>query len=155
MSQDKFLGPSIGMPIIYCNAWIITLTHFAVRNSKPNVDFLTVFYHFEYHNIGGQYKNKNTPVWNCWEIWFPEWSASTNNSTIWTYTVALKNLKKKTHWHHGRNLSSLMPETWSLSTCMYNQKQALITCIYASQRQCEIMLISDLDLVQYSILVHI
>jgi hypothetical protein len=78
-----------------------------------------------------------------------------NNSTLLTYPMALEYLEEKTHWHQGSNLSSLMPETSSFSKCKYHQKQALITCIYASKQKSEMMLISDHNLVRYSKIVHI
>ena len=65
LSQNIFVGPSIGMPIIqslYCNACIISVAIFAAINSDPKVDVSTVFCRLEYHIIGARHTNNNTPV---------------------------------------------------------------------------------------------
>ena len=65
LSQNIFMGPSIGIPIIqnlYHNACIISVAIFAAINSDPKVDVLTVFCHLEYHIIGARHTNNNTPV---------------------------------------------------------------------------------------------
>ena len=65
LSQNIFVGPSIGMPIIqslYRNACIISVAVFAAINSDPKVDVSTVFCRFEYHIIGARHTNDNTPV---------------------------------------------------------------------------------------------
>ena len=68
LSQNVFVGPSIGMPIIqslYRNACIISVAVFAAINSDPKVDVLTVFCCLEYHIIGARHTNYNTPVCDC------------------------------------------------------------------------------------------
>ena len=65
LSQNIFVGPSIGMPIIqglYHNACIISVAVFAAINSDPKVDVSTVFCRFEYQIIGAQHANNNIPV---------------------------------------------------------------------------------------------
>ena len=68
LSQNIFVGPSIGMPIIqslYRNACIISVAVFAALNSDPKIDVLTVFCRLEYHVTGARHTNNNTPVCDC------------------------------------------------------------------------------------------
>ena len=118
LSQNIFLGPSIGVPIIpslYCNACIISVAVFAAINSDPKVDVLTVFCCFEYHIIGARHTNNNKPVCDCHVIWFPAWSASTKQFS-WAqhaYHMALEHWEESVHWLLDRNPSSLLPEICS------------------------------------------
>jgi hypothetical protein len=66
LSQNTFDGPSIGIPNIlnlYLKASIISVAIRSATNSEPNVDDSTVFWDFEYHEIGDLFKYINTPVW--------------------------------------------------------------------------------------------
>ena len=121
LSQNIFVGPSIGMPIIrslYCNACIISVAVFAAINSDPKVDVSTVFGCFEYHTISAWQTNNNKAVCDYCVIWFPAWSASTKQFS-WaqhTYHMALEHWEELVHWLLERNLSNLPPKTCSTTT---------------------------------------
>ena len=80
LSQNTFVGPSIGIPnmrslehtTLMCSTAVLM-----VINLLPNVLVSTVFCHLLYQTIGAQFKNMRIPVCDLHVTVFDAWSAST------------------------------------------------------------------------------